>query len=75
MLKIGHIILELASLLEKTDVGTTLCFSGHKVREYVTGLLDLWHAISITFVLRIDCSNGRCENANVAENVELQSRS
>ncbi|XP_065903815.1 reelin-like [Dysidea avara] len=54
-----------------TDVGTTLYFAGHGVREAVTVSLDLRQATSVSFYLRIGSSDGRCENADTAENIEF----
>ena len=54
-----------------TDVGTTLYFAGHGVREAITVSLDLRQATSVSFYLQIGSSDGSCENADTAENIQL----
>ena len=57
-----------------TYAGNALYFTESGTREAVTQFLDLRQASAITFYLGIGSSNGRCEQSDATENVELSFR-
>ena len=57
-----------------THSGNALYFSVNGTRRAITQELDLRHATSLSFYLRIGSSNGRCENDDITHGITLSWR-
>ena len=57
-----------------THSGNALYFSVNGTRRAITRELDLRHATSLSFYLRIGSSNGRCENDDITHGITLSWR-
>ena len=57
-----------------THSGNALYFSVSGTRRAITRELDLRHATSLSFYLRIGSSNGRCENDDITHGITLSWR-